>query len=82
MRSRSSGAIPSPVSVTVTTSVVAVDRELDDDPPPSPVNFTALDSRLSITCLNRSSSASTTRRPRADLERRARCRAPQPARGP
>ena len=59
MRSRSSGGMPTPVSVTVTTSSSATARASTSTRPPSGVNLTALESRLSTTCLNRSSSACT-----------------------
>ena len=50
--------------------------------PPSGVNFTALLSRLSSTCLNRSSSAVTSPTPGRRSSTQRRCRARRRARGP
>ena len=60
IRSRSSGAIPTPVSVTVITTSSPSTLASTVTSPPSGVNLTALLSRLITTCLKRSSSASTT----------------------
>ena len=62
MRSRSSGATPMPVSDTVTQQLVILASGRAPTRPPSRLNFTALDSRLSTTCLKRSSSVSRRRR--------------------
>ena len=57
--SRSSGAIPIPVSDTATTSSPASRRAWTATVPPAGVNLTALPTRLTTTCLKRSSSDST-----------------------
>src|SRR5215211_3500043 len=59
IRSRSSAATPTPVSETVTSTSLGSARARTSMRPPSGVNFTAFDSRLTITCLTRSSSACT-----------------------
>ena len=57
--SRSSGAMPMPVSDTDTTSSPASRWARTPTAPPAGVNFTALPTRLTTTCLKRSSSDST-----------------------
>ena len=72
IRSWSAGSIPMPVSVTVTaTSSSLAPAPATSTLPPSGVNFTALLSRLSSTCLSRSSSAVTMPSPRVGIERQA-----------
>ncbi len=55
----SSGAIPMPVSDTDTSSSPCSLLATTPMAPPAGVNFTALPTRLTTTCLNRSSSDST-----------------------
>ena len=59
MRSRSSVGTPTPVSVTRTTTSPSSRPARTSTRPPSGVNFTAFDTRLSTTCLSRSSSPHT-----------------------
>ena len=70
MRSWSAGGMPTPVSATASTTRPASGAAETATVPPAGVNFTALDSRFSSTCLSRSSSAS--RVPTVGGRRRAR----------
>ena len=58
-RGCSSSGIPTPVSVTVTSTNGAVIRALTVIRPPGPVNLTAFESRLPITCTTRPASTFT-----------------------
>ena len=71
IRSWSAGAIPTPVSETVTSRLSGSRVAATTTLPPSAVNFTALLRRLSSTCLKRSSSALSSPSPGGISVRRA-----------